>query len=430
MGCEHRRQQLLQHLGADIAIVPTAPQRQRNSDVLYPYRPDSDFYFLTHFAEPEAIAVFAPGAEEGDYILFVRDSDPDKERWDGHRAGVEGAVENYHADIAFPIAAADEIIPKLMKGKERVHSCLTRYTDFDEQLLRWIRSAKAFARSGIKTPAEVIDIGRTVHPLRLCKQDDETQLLREAARISAQAHVQAMQRCQPGMMEYQIQAEIEYQFRKNSCEPAYPSIVASGSNACILHYIESSRQLGDGDLILIDAGAELDCYAADITRTYPVNGTFSDTQKQVYEVVLEAQRQALEAAIPGNRYSDVDAAATQALTQGLIDLKILDGTLSEALETKAYRPYYMHRIGHWLGLDVHDVGDYHDADGASRTLEPGMYMTIEPGLYFSASDELDEKWHDIGVRIEDDVLITADGYEVTTEAVPKSVADIEHLMSS
>ncbi len=430
MSREVRRRQLLQHLGADIAILPTAPQRQRNSDVLYPYRPDSDFYFLTHFAEPEAIAVFAPGSEEGDYILFVRESDPDKERWDGRRAGVAGAVDNFQADAAFPIAAADEIIPKLMKGKERVHSCLTRYPDFDEQLIRWIRSAKGFARSGARTPAEVIDIGRAIHPLRLRKQADEMQLLREAAEISAQAHVQAMQQCQPGMMEYQIQAEIECQFRKNNCVPAYPSIVASGSNACILHYIESSRQLRDGDLILIDAGAELDCHAADITRTYPVSGTFSEAQKQVYEVVLEAQRQALEAAAPGHRYDAVDAAATQALTQGLIDLKILDCTLSEALETKAYRPYYMHRIGHWLGLDVHDVGDYHDADGKSQTLESGMYMTIEPGLYLSASAELDEKWHDIGVRIEDDVLITADGHEVTTQAAPKSVADIEHLMSS
>jgi len=426
---EARRKEVLDQIGNSIAIILTAPERQRNSDVHYPCRPDSDFYYLTHFPEPQAVAVLAPNHKDGEYILFCREKNPAQEQWEGIRAGLDGAVANYGANIAYPIDEIDEIMPRLLENREKIHCCFGRYAEFDSNVIKWMNQARSKIRSGIPTPTALEDLSRSIHKLRLIKQEPEHPFLQHAANTSVHAHKQAMKACRPGMKEYQIQAQIEYCFKENQCDSAYPSIVASGANACILHYIDNAMTLEDGDLLLIDAGAEYDCYAADITRTFPVNGKFSAEQKLIYEVVLEAQKKAIEAAIPGNRYSDVDRAATQTLVEGLIELKILNKTVEESLETKAYRPYYMHKIGHWLGLDVHDVGEYYD-DGGSRLLEPGIYMTIEPGLYLSPSDDLDPKWNNIGIRIEDDVLITEFGHEITTAGVPKEIKDIEHWMAS
>ena len=425
---ELRRKRLMDQVGNGIAIIPNAPQRQRNSDVFYPYRPDSDFYFLTHFPEPDSVAVFAPGSDHGDYILFCRERNPEMERWEGYRAGLEGAVETYHADAAYPISELDDKIPELLGNREKIHCSIGRYPEFDENVVKWLNQARRKIRSGIGSPNEIVDISRTIHEYRLFKQPDEIELLKVAANVSANAHKGAMQICQPGVMEYEIQAAIEYQFQKHNCRTAYPSIVASGPNACVLHYIENACKLNEDDLLLIDAGAEYDCYAADITRTFPVNGKFSSHQRAVYEIVLEAQRKSIEIAIPGNRYSDVDETATSVIIDGLIDLGILKCSAMEALEKKAYRPYYMHKIGHWLGLDVHDVGEYRDSEG-SRKLEAGMYMTVEPGIYLVPSDDLDENWHNIGIRIEDDVLLTDDGNFVMTAGAPKSISEIEQLMS-
>ena len=425
---EVRRKKVMQQIGNGIAIVPNAPVRQRNSDVHYPYRPDSDFYYLTHFPEPFSVAVFAPGHEDGEYILFCRENNPDQERWEGYRAGLQGAVATYNADLSYSISEMDSIMPKLLENREKIHYCIGRYPDFDKNVIKWMNSARRKIRSGIAVPTSLVDISRTIHELRMFKQKSEFSNMQHAARVSARAHMQAMAVCQPGMMEFEIQAKLECCFRENGCRTAYPSIVASGANACVLHYIENSRLMQDGDLLLIDAGAEYDCYAADITRTFPVNGRFTAEQKLVYEVVLEAQKNAIDAAKPGNCYSDVNEAATLTLVDGLIDLNILNMSVEEALETSAYRPYYMHKIGHWLGLDVHDVGDYYDS-GGSRQLQQGMYMTVEPGLYLSPSADLDERWHGIGVRIEDDVLMTENGNVVMTADVPKSIPEIEEIMS-
>ncbi len=426
---KERRAKLLESIGDGIAIVPTAPHQRRNSDVLYPYRPDSDFYFLTHFPEPEAVAVLAPGADAGDYILFCRARDPAKEIWDGHRAGIEGAIEHYGADAAYPISDLDSVLPGLMANRERVYCTLGRYADFDARIVRWLNQTRRQIRTGINAPGEIIEISELIHEMRLFKQPDEIETIMHAARISAQAHRHAMQSCRPGMTEYQMQAEIEYCFAKHGCTTAYPSIVASGVNACILHYVDNSDELSDGDLLLIDAGAELDCYASDITRTFPVNGRFSACQRAVYEVVLEAQQRSIDTVRAGKRYDDVAQIAIDTIVDGLIDLGILKCGRHEALESGAYKTYYMHKIGHWLGMDVHDVGAYRNKSGGSRKLEPNMYMTIEPGIYLAPSDELDEKWHGIGIRIEDDVLVTENGARVSTSDVPKKIDEIEHLMA-
>ena len=424
----NRRAQVLASIGDGIGIIPTAPQQRRNSDVLYPFRPDSDFYYLTHFPEPEAVAVLAPGSKFGDYILFCRERDPKMEIWDGRRTGVEGAVEHYKADCAYAISRLDEFLPQLMEERERIYYPVGRYAEYDEMVVKWLNAARRRGRAGIRSPSEIVDIGQILHEMRLIKQPDEIEIIKQAAEISACAHRQAMLKSKPGMTEYQVQAEIEHCFRQHGCEPAYPSIVASGENACVLHYIENSDELKDGDLLLIDAGAELDCYASDITRTFPISGQFSGPQRAVYEVVLEAQKRAIEAARPGNRYIDVNNAATEVLVEGLISLGILKESKDEALEKKTYQTYFMHKIGHWIGLDVHDVGAYRDAVGW-RKLEPNIYMTIEPGLYLSPSEVLDSKWHGIGIRIEDDVLITETGPLIFTSKVPKEISEIEQLMS-
>ncbi len=425
---QRRRQELMHLMGDGIAILPSAPHQSRNGDVLFQYRPDSDFYYLTHFPEPEALMVLAPGRPEGEYILFCRRKDQLKEIWDGRRAGIEGAISMYGADQAFAIEEIEKTLPKLMENRDKVYTIMGRYPEFDSEIIHAVTQVRNNQRSGAQAPGEIVDLGHVLHEMRLIKKKDEIKLMRQAATISAAAHIRAMSETRPGRFEYQVQAELECEFRLGGSEwPAYPSIVAGGENACILHYTENNCVLNDGDLLLIDAGAEFDCYAADITRTFPVNGKFSAAQQALYEVVLASQKAAIDAVKPDQPMIDYHNAAVEVLTDGLIDLDILSGERNELIETNAFSPYYMHRTGHWLGMDVHDVGDYKIED-EWRLLEPGMVLTVEPGLYISPSENVDEKWHNIGIRIEDDILVTRNGNENLTSKAPKEIGDIEQLM--
>ncbi len=419
----------MQLMGDGIAVITTAPERSRNRDVLYPFRPDSDFYYLTHYAEPEAIAVLCPGRAQGEFVLFCRERNPDREVWDGKRAGVEGAVEIYGADDAFPIDDVDEILPGMLENQGKVYGNMGYYPEFDMRLLNWINEVKGKARTGVHAPSELVDLSHILHELRLIKRSEEVALMKRAARISAAAHRRAMQHCQPGMMEYEIQAELEHEFRRGgSLSWAYPPIVAGGVNACTLHYIDNNGALNDGDLLLIDAAAEVDCYAADITRTFPVNGKFSAAQRDVYEVVLAAQLAAIDTARAGNHWNEPHDAAVRILVQGLIDLKLLEGELDGLIEQQTHKRFYMHRTGHWLGMDVHDVGDY-KIDVDWRILEPGMAFTVEPGLYLPDDEDIDSALRGLGVRIEDDILINRQGNTVLSKDAPKTVADIESTMA-
>ena len=423
-----RRKELMQMMGKGaMAILPAAPQRLRNRDVEYPYRQDSDFHYLTGFPEPEAVAVLIPGRKHGEYVLFSRERDIEKETWNGRRAGQEGACSDYGADDAFPISDIDDILPGLMEHCERVFYAMGQ--EFDQRLMQWVNQIRQQSRSGSRPPTEFVALDHLVHEMRLYKSRAESSTMRKAARISAAAHRRAMQTCRPGMMEYQLEAELRHEFmRSGSQAVAYNPIVGGGANACILHYTENNMALQDGDLVLIDAGAELDNYASDITRTFPVNGRFSPAQRAVYEVVLAAQDDAISKIKPGNHWNEPHEAAVRVLTQGLLDLGLLKGKLTDLLKSEAYRRFYMHRTGHWLGMDVHDVGDY-KVGGVWRMLEPGMVLTVEPGLYIPAGSKgVAKKWWNIGVRIEDDVLVTATGHEVLTVEVPKTVAEIEGLM--
>lgn len=425
----HRRQDLMDFMRGGIAIIPTAPQQPRNGDVLYPYRPDSDFYYLTHFPEPNAIAVLAPGNPDGEYILFCQERDPKAELWDGRRHGLQGACETFAADQSFPIKEFHDRLPALLKNRERVFVTMGRYPDFDRRLIDCTRNLRESQRAGIHPPAEFVDLGRILHEFRLIKKPDEQKLMRRAAQISAAGHRRAMRTTTPGQYEYQVQAELECEFALGGgTTPAYPSIVASGENACILHYTENHARLQDGDLLLIDAGAELDCYAADITRTFPVNGKFTPEQRALYEIVLTAQRAAIQSVQPQQPVSQYHETATRALTEGLTELGLLKGSREELMETRAYEQFYMHRTGHWLGMDVHDVGDY-KVDEQWRLLEPGMVLTVEPGLYITPHKKVPPKWHNIGIRIEDDILVTRTGNENLSADAPVEIADIETLMA-
>ena len=425
-----RRQNLMQHIGDGIAIVPSAPIARRNGDVLYRYRPDSDFFYLTGFSEPEAVAVLIPGRASGEFLIFCRERNRAEEMWDGHRAGLEGAVEIFNADDAFPIDDIEDILPGLLENRSKVYCNLGRYPDFDEQLLHWLSDVKNRKRSGISAPGELVDLGYILHELRLIKGAAEIKAMKKAAAVSVVAHRRAMSQCQPGMFEYEIEAELEYAFRQGGAQyPAYPSIVAGGENACILHYIDNSRRLRKHDLLLIDAGAEIDCYCADITRTFPVSGRFSVRQKALYEIVLDAQLAAIAAVSPGASFNDPHEAAVRAITAGLKDLKLLKGSVDSLIEKTAYRKFFVHRTSHWLGLDVHDVGEYRVGD-TWRMLEPGMVLTIEPGIYVPAHQNIPKQWHGIGIRIEDDVLVTQQGHDVLTQDAPKDPAAIETLMAS
>ena len=426
-----RRKQLMRMMGQDaIAILPTAPERLRNRDVEYPYRCDSDFYYLTGFAEPEAVAVLVPGRPQGEYILFCRERDPVMETWNGRRAGTEGAVDGFGADDAFPIDDIDEILPGLLESRERVFYTMGASADFDTRVINWVREIRNRARSGVHAPDEFVALDHLVHDMRLYKSRSEIKQMRTAANIAAAAHQRAMRVCRPGMMEYEIEAEFLHEFRRHGCEPAYGSIVGGGDNGCVLHYRENDAELRDGDLLLIDAGAEYQYYASDITRTFPVNGRFSEPQRLLYQLVLDAQLAAIAEVAPGNHWNAPHDAAVKVLTKGLVKLGLLKGRPAQLIKDGAYRRFYMHRTGHWLGMDVHDVGDYKVGE-EWRVLEPGMVLTVEPGLYIpKGSKGVAKKWQGIGIRIEDDVLVTKDGHEVLSKAAPKGVDEIEALMAA
>jgi len=406
----------------------TSPVKSRNSDVDYQFRADSDFYYLSGFAEPDSVLVISPGRKQGQYVIFCREKDRKREMWDGRRVGLEGVVDSYGADDAFPIEDINDILPGLMEEKEKVFTTVGRYLDFDSQLLGWMNKIKQDKRRGKHAPYEFVDLNHILHEQRLIKRQDEIALMRKAGKMSAAGHKRAMQVCRPGMYEYQVQAEMECEFRKaGSPYNAYPSIVAGGQNACILHYTENQDLLKGGDLLLIDAGAEFGCYASDISRTFPVNGRFSSEQRALYEIVLAAQESAFEYCGAGNSWNQHHEAAVKVIAQGLLDEGLLRGSLEQVLETQSYTQFYMHRTGHWLGMDVHDVGDY-QVDEVWRELEPGMVFTVEPGIYVNPADDVDERWHHIGIRVEDNVLVRRDGYENLTEAAPKKPDDIEALM--
>lgn len=424
---ERRRREVMQAMGEGVAIIPTAPVHVRNRDVEFPYRADSDFYYLTHFPEPSAVAVLVPGRPHGEYILFCRERDPDKEVWDGRRAGPEGACAHYGADDAFPIDDIDDILPGLLENRPRVYYSMGRYPEFDARVIEWVNDVRAKSRQGVSAPGEFVNLDHLLHEMRLHKRAEELKLMRRAAKVSALAHRRAMRACRPGMMEYEVEAELMYEFRRGGGVPAYSPIVGGGANGCILHYVENNAALRDGDVLLIDAGAEIDGYAADVTRSFPVNGRFSPEQRDVYEIVLSAQQAAIERVNPRAHWNEPHDAAVRVLVQGLVDLGLLKGAVDGLIESGEYKRYYMHRTGHWLGMDVHDVGDY-KVEGQWRLLEPGMVLTVEPGLYLAAGRDVPERFADLGIRIEDDVLVTAGGSEVLTRDTPKTVDEIEHVM--
>ena len=419
-----RRRRLAEAIGPGIAVVPTAPERVRSRDSHYPYRFDSHFYYLTGFAEPEAALVVFSNKS----LLFCRERSEEREIWDGLRYGPEAARERFGFDEAHPIGALDEAMARLLENQPALYYPMGADPEWDARAIRWLNAVRARVRAGIAAPDRVHDVRAVIDDMRLVKDAHELGIMRRAARIAAAAHRRAMQRARPGRYEYEIEAELLYEFRRNGAQtPAYTPIVAGGANACVLHYVANDAPLRDGDLLLIDAGCELDGYASDLTRTYPVNGRFSAAQREVYEIVLAAQRAALESVRPGSAWNEPHDAAVRVLAQGLIDLKLLAGTLDEILEKEAYKRFYMHRTGHWLGLDVHDAGDY-KRQGSWRALAPGMTLTVEPGLYIRAGDDVPERLRNIGIRIEDDVAVADAGCEVLTAEAPKAIADVEALM--
>ena len=426
-----RRKQLMRMMGkGSIAIIPTATEQLRNRDVEFPFRPDSDFYYLTGLHEPEAIAVLIPGRPHGEYLLFCRERDPEMETWTGRRIGTAGAVKEFNADDAFPISDVDEILPGLMESCERVFYNMGARPEFDQQVMGWVNRLREGARTGMRTPDKFVSLEHLLHDMRLYKSRSEIRVMRAAAKVACQAHRRAMQTCQPGMHEYEIEAGFLHEFRSAGMVPAYSSIVGGGANGCVLHYTDNSAVLNDGDLLLIDAGSEYDCYASDVTRTFPVNGRFSAPQKALYEVVLAAQAAAIKKVRAGNHWNAPHTAAVRVMTRGLVKLGILKGSPAKLIKEEAYRRFYMHRTGHWLGMDVHDVGDY-KVGGAWRELEPGMVLTVEPGVYIPAGSRgVARKWWNIGIRIEDDVLVTKDEPDILSKAAPRSVAEIESLMAA
>lgn len=430
---QERRDRLAEEMGPhSIAIIATSPVALRNRDADYKFRADSSFFYLTGFAEPEAVAVIETfeSIDEGyTYSLFCRERNREMEIWNGYRAGVDGAVDDYEADEAYAIDLLDEEIIEKLHNKQKLFYRIGHQADFDARVAKWIAKASGESRKGTSAPAQVIQLDRIVDEMRLHKSEKEIKLMQLASDISAEAHTRAMQTVKLGMMEYALEAELNYIFGKNGCVPSYNSIVGGGANACILHYVENDKALNDGDLVLIDAACEYQLYASDITRTFPVNGKFSPEQKALYELVLKAQLAAIDAVRIGNSYKEPHNVAVGILVQGLLDLGIMHGDLEEIIEKESFRQFYMHGTGHWLGMDVHDVGSYKQ-DGEWRVYEEGMVVTVEPGLYIAPDDEtVDAKWRGIGIRIEDDVVATENGPLVLTKDVVKTVEDIEALMA-
>lgn len=427
-----RRKNLMAQMEPNsIAIVPSANEVIRNRDCEYHFRQDSDFYYLTGFAEPDAVLLLMPGREHGETLVFCRERDQTMELWNGYRAGPEGVCAEYDADDAFPISDIDDILPGLLEGRERVYYSMGRNHDFDRKVMGWVNIIRSKVRAGAHPPGEFLDLDHLLHDLRLYKSAAEIRIMRKAGALSAEAHKRAMQLCQPGLMEYQLEAEILHEFARNGARfAAYSTIVGAGKNGCVLHYIDNNGKIKDGDLILIDAGCELEHYAADITRTFPANGKFSKEQKALYEIVLEAQEQAIATIKPGNHWNQSHDITVQVITAGLVKLGLLKGNVEQLIEEGAYKDFYMHRAGHWLGMDVHDVGDYKVGD-EWRVLEEGMAMTVEPGIYVAPDNtKVAKKWRGIGIRIEDDIVVTKQGCENLTAAVPKSVEAIEALMAA
>lgn len=425
-----RRKTLMRMVGEDgIAILPSAPVRTRSRDIEYRYRQDSDFYYLSGFAEPDAVAVLAPGRDSGEYLLFCRDRDQLREQWDGSRAGPDGAVEHFGADDAFPIDDIDDILPGVIESRNRVYYTMGAYADFDQRITDWVKSLRSKGSSGGHTPHEFIGLDHLLHDMRLYKSRAEISAMRKSAKIAVNAHERAMRVVRPGLYEYEVEAEFIHEFRRNNASYSYLPIVGGGANACTLHYVLNNALLSDGDMLLVDAGCELDYYSSDITRTYPVNGRFTAEQRTVYEIVLEAQLAAIERTRAGNHWNDPHDAAVRVITKGLKKIGLLDGTLKKLIRDEAYREYFMHRTGHWIGMDVHDVGDYKVGD-EWRFLEPGMVTTVEPGIYIPASRKVPARWRNIGVRIEDDVVVTANGPDVLSKGLAKDVDQIENLMAA
>ena len=433
-----RRRAAAKAIGGDgVLIVPAAAEVIRNRDVHYPFRQDSDFSYLTGFPEPDAVAVIVPKRKQGEFILFCRPRDPEREVWDGHRFGVDGAVEQFGADEAHALADLDEKLPELLGDRDRVYYPLGTDADLDLTVMAWLRAVRAKARAGVRAPTELVSSDRILHAQRLIKAKSELQIMRRAAAISAAAHRRLMQRCRPGLNEQQLETLfVQACAERGARHQAYSPIVGGGRNACVLHYVDNDAQLRDGDLVLVDAGCELHGYASDITRTFPVNGRFTEPQRQLYALVLEAQQAAIQAVQPGKRWDAPHTAALRVLTRGLLELGLIEGSKKELprlIKEEKYKPFYMHRTGHWLGMDVHDVGDY-KVDGQWRKLEPGMVLTVEPGLYIAPDAEVASeqaaRFRGIGIRIEDDVLVTEHGHEILSSAAPKDIDAIEQLMAA
>ncbi|OIQ86696.1 Xaa-Pro aminopeptidase [mine drainage metagenome] len=426
---QHRRQQLLHRMGGGVAVIPTAAEAVRSRDSHYPYRFDSYFYYLTGFAEPESVLILLSGAQPKS-ILFCRDKNLEREIWDGFRHGPEGAREFFGVDEAYPISRLDELAPQLLANQARLYYALGADAAWDGRVSAWLNGLRGQARIGISAPAEVSDVRALLDDMRLIKSPEEISTMQRAATISCGAHRRAMLATRPGRMEYEIEAELLHEFRRHGAQsPAYHSIVAGGANACVLHYVFNNAQLRDGDLLLIDAGCEVDGYASDITRTFPVNGKFSGPQKDLYQLVLAAQVAAIAAIRSGAGWNAPHDAALGVLAQGLVDFGLCRGTPQAVLESGDYKRFYMHRTGHWLGLDVHDAGNYKHGD-VWLSLEPGMALTVEPGCYVRPADDVPRHFWDIGIRIEDDVIVTAAGCDVITADAPKTVAEIESLMAN
>jgi Xaa-Pro aminopeptidase len=425
-----RRKQLMGMTGeGSMILLAAAPARIRNGDADYPFRQNSDFYYLTGLSEPKAVLVLIPGRPHGESLMFCRETDPDRETWDGPMAGLQGVVEEFGMDDAFPIDDIDDILPNLIEGRERLYYTIGSDQEFDHQVIAWVNQVRDQVKTGARPPEEFITLDHVLHDMRVFKGPDELNSMGRAAAIACKAHCKAMQVCRPGLKEYQIAAELMYVMQMENAVASYQPIVGGGSNACVLHYVLNRDPLRDGDLLLIDAGAEYDHYASDVSRTFPVNGRFSGPQRDLYEIVLQAQLDAIDEVRPGKAWSDPHHAAAATITRGLLDLGILKGSWEELVEVQACKPYYMHKTGHWLGMDVHDVGDY-QVDGRARELEAGMVTTVEPGIYIApGATEVQECYRGIGIRIEDDVAVTRDGNQVLSFEAPKTLDEIEQLMA-